>query len=323
MAAQTNNIRGYDVTIDETLCGVEILPHTRLGDCLRLICSKFVFQLEEGEEKKNKHFQIRLNTIDKMRANVLLKLFKKGLDVKDEDMFKIHIRPTMKDTHNKKNFNYVMKLSSRILGPWTERDFTDEAPEFMYDELIGVTPEMLRPFQKTLYDMVEVREKRIIDFIYDPPGNRGKGFICDYLEAHKGCYILPSIDDYKLIIQDAHNFVTSRQNKYGYENRGVKCFMLDMPKMMKFDKMRNIVTAIETIKSGRFVDYRNKSSPIVRINRPRVFVFTNEPIDMKLYSKDRYRIWVIDSEDRLIPYVEARDLVRQPGDAYDILRAGF
>jgi len=306
MTEQRANIKGYDLTIYETI-GSQSFTYLQIGEMLKLICSKFVFQLEEGESKI-RHYQIRVNTITKTRARPLLKLIFKGLDIKDSKAY-IHVSPTSSDIHKHKNFNYVMKLDGRISGPWTEKDFNEETSAYIPEPLRGLTVDKLRPFQKSLLDISKVYNDRVIDFIYDEKGNHGKGFISDYLEIYADCYILPSIDDYKLIIQDAHNYIQSRINMYGEKGRNVKAFILDMPRVMSANNMHNLIGAIETIKGGRFVDYRHKSSPIIRIEKPRVFVFTNKCIDLDLYSRDRYKVWRINDSSELVPYafVEKKD----------------
>nr|QKV51254.1 putative replication associated protein [Crucivirus sp.] len=302
---QKNECRGFDVTIWETM-GDKVFTHTKIGEVLNEIANKYAFQLEEGEEKKRRHFQIRLNTIKKTRWRQLTKLFVIALDVKGIKGH-IHIRPTSKGVHSKRNFNYVLKADTRILGPWTEHDFNEDNKQYIPIPLRGITRDKLRPFQQSLLDMTNIYDDRAIDFIYDPTGNYGKGFAADYLEIYNDCYILPSIDDYKLIIQDAHNFITSRINRFGEKGRNVKAFILDMPRVMKMDDMHNLIGAIETIKGGRFVDYRHKSSAIVRIEKPRVFVFTNKGIDLTLYSKDRFKIWRITEKLELKPYTFPTD----------------
>jgi len=279
--------------------------YVMIGEALKVIASKFVFQLEEGEEKGTRHFQVRLNTFSKTRDLALRKLFITALNL-DKDI-SLKISPTSKDVHKKRNFNYVMKLESRVAGPWTDKEFNDEEKQYIPIPLRGLTRDKLRPFQKSLLDLSNIYDDRAIDFIFDPTGNYGKGFMADYLELYNDCYILPSIDDYKLIIQDAHNFINSRINRLGEKGRNVKAFILDMPRVMKMDEMHNLIGAIETIKGGRFVDYRHKSSAIIRIEKPRVFVFTNKGIDLTLYSKDRFKIWRITEKLELVPYTFPKD----------------
>ena len=299
MTEQTNNCTGYDLTIYETVKG-KTYTYLDMGDMLKQVASKFVFQLEEGEEKK-RHFQIRMHAMKKTRASPLLKLVFKCLNITDAKAF-IFCKPTSKDVHNKKNFNYVMKAEGRIAGPWTDEFFKEHINYNIIDEFIDFKEENLRPFQKSIVDIINTKDLRKIDIIFDPDGNRGKGFIADYLEIFCDCYILPNIDDYKLIMQDAQNAVMRRIKRLGIANKNIKGFILDMPRAMEFREMKKLIYAIESIKGGRLQDYRNHSTEPIRINKPRVILFTNEPIDMTLYSKDRYAVWTIDDKDALIPF---------------------
>ena len=297
---QRANIKGYDVRIYETMQDLKF-SYFQIGEVLKLLASKFVFQLEEGESKIP-HFQIRLNLMNKMRAAPLLKLIFKSLNITDKKAF-IHISPTSLGVHKHKNFNYVMKLDGRIAGPWADTDFNNDENKFVIDELIGINESHLRPFQKSLLEMSKIKDRRCIDYIFDEKGNNGKGFFSDYMELHEGAYVLPSIDDYKLIIQDVHNVVSDRIKKYGSAKRDIKLFILDMPRIFDSNHMSNMIGAIETIKGGRVKDFRHKSSDVVVFNKPRIFIFTNKAIDTTLFSKDRYKIWRINENYELVPHV--------------------
>lgn len=298
---QKNECRGFDVTIWETM-GDKVFTHTKIGEVLNEIANKFAFQLEEGEEKKRRHFQIRLNTIKKTRWRQLTKLFVNALDVKGIKGH-IHIRPTTTGIHSKRNFNYVLKADTRIAGPWTERDFTEDEQAYIPKKFRGFTSDKLRPFQKSLFDMANIEDDRIIDIIYDPVGKMGKGFFKKFMYLFEDCHILPSIDDYKLVTQDAHNAVANRIKKHGpkSDKRNIKAFILDLPRGMEIGAMRSLSQAIETIKDGFLVDYRNKSN-ILLIDEPRIFLFTNDIVHLN-YSKDRLKTWRIDNKECLIPYI--------------------
>jgi len=299
MSEQRANIKGYDIRIYETMQNLKF-SYFQIGEMLKLLAVKFVFQLEEGESKIP-HFQIRLNLINKMRSAPLLKLIFKSLSITDHKAY-IHISPTSGDVHKHKNFNYVMKLDGRIAGPWADTDFNNEEKKFIIDELKDVTFDNLRPFQKSLLLMSRIKDRRCIDIIFDPPGNKGKGFFGDYMRLHENVCILPSIDDYKLIIQHTHCVLSARIKKYGSDKRDIPLFILDMPKVFDPSHMTSLMGAIETIKGGVVCDYRHKSSEEIVFNKPRIFVFTNKPIDLTLFSKDRYKIWMINDNYELVTH---------------------
>lgn len=296
---QVSTTLGFDLTIYETVKG-KTYTHLDIGEMLKQVANKFVFQLEEGEEKK-KHFQIRLRTIKRTRDMALLKLVFASLNITDAKAF-IFCRPTITEEFKKGSFNYVMKAEGRIAGPWTDKDFAEDAYVWIPTALRGITPEQLRPFQRSLLEMSLIPHDRTIDIIYDPKGNNGKGFLKRWLHLNKDCHPLPSVDDYKLITQDAHNAVSARIKKYGVksDNRNIKAFILDLPRAMKLENMNNLICAIETVKDGYYVDYRNRSS-FVYIDPPRVFIFTNTIVDLD-YSKDRFKTWRIDEHEALIPF---------------------
>lgn len=296
---QRSAIKGYDITIYETVKDLTF-SYIQIGEMLKLLGSKFVFQLEEGENKI-RHFQIRINLINRMRAAPLLKLIFNSLNITDKKSY-IYISPTSTGIHQHKNFNYVMKLDGRIDGPWSNTDFNNEESKFIIDELKDVKSENLRPFQKSLLEMSKIKDRRSIDIIFDPNGNNGKGFFGDYMRLHENVCILPSIDDYKLIIQHTHCVLAARIKKYGIDKRDIPLFILDMPRVFDPSHMYNLMGAIETIKGGVVCDYRHKSSEEIIFNKPRIFVFTNKPIDLTLFSKDRYKIWRINENYELIKH---------------------
>ena len=297
---QTVDCKGYDVTIWETM-GDKVFTYSQIGKVLNEIANKFAFQLEEGEETKRRHFQIRLNAIKKTRWRPLTKLFINALDVKGIKGH-IHIKPTSAGIHSKRNFNYVLKADTRIAGPWTEQDFTEDEAKWIPTKYRNFNPENLKPFQKSLIEMSKIYDDRVIDVIYDPLGNVGKGFIKKFMYLFEDSHILPSIDDYKLVNQDANNAVANRIKKYGpmSDKRNIKSFVLDLPRGMEIGAMRSLCQAIETIKDGWLVDWRNKSNTLL-IDEPRIFIFTNDIVHLN-YTKDRLKTWRIDNKACLIPY---------------------
>lgn len=107
-------ITGYDLTVKASLYA----DHIDLGNKLKQIANKFVFQLEKGEVSGYEHYQVRLRLIKKKRPNEAYIQF--------ADLIKgAHWSPTCKSVHQAKTFNYVMKADTRLEGPWTEADFAD------------------------------------------------------------------------------------------------------------------------------------------------------------------------------------------------------
>jgi len=306
-------IVGFDLTIEQTPRkeGGKELRADELGKALKMICKKFVFQLEEGTEKKIKHYQVRCLFISKTTQANALKLFIKAINSPDHKDYTT-IRPTCTATYNARSFSYVMKLDGRIGETYTDSNFGGEPEEYEHipRELENIKESSLYPFQIDILKMARTYDYRTIDFIIDPIGNNGKSIICDFLEIYENCHIIPCVNDYKLIVQDAGSFALGLKKIYGdgkeSKCRNIKAFLCDMPRGINEYDTRNIISALETVKSGRLAEYRYQSR-IHRINAPRVFVFCNTCPDLSFLSKDRYNLWII-KDKHLKVYIPPLDL---------------
>ena len=125
---------------------------------------------------------------------------------------------------------------------------------------------------------------RIIDLIYDINGNNGKSIFSEYLE-YQG--IAEEVPPFRLM-DDIFQWVASRPIK--------ECYLFDMPRGMKKDKLADFYAGIEVIKNGVAYDKRYNAKKI-RFNRPRVFVFTNTLPAFNLMSKDRWKVWTFYNND--------------------------
>jgi hypothetical protein len=135
----------------------------------------------------------------------------------------------------------------------------------------------------TAFDM------RKIDLIYDPNGNIGKSLFSEYLEYNG---LAEEIPPFRLM-DDIFQWVCSRPIK--------KCYIVDMPRGMKKDKLGDFYSGIEIIKNGVAYDKRYNAKKI-RFDRPRIFVFTNMLPEFSLMSKDRWNVWIVDEEFKMVKY---------------------
>lgn len=250
-----------------------------LIDTLNGIAKHYVFQLEVGDSGY-KHYQGRISLIKKRRKkekHILLKLFK--------DKPPNYLEPTCNPEHLKGDAFYCMKEDTRHDGPWSDKD-----------EVIPLTTQMkifnsftLRPYQSTLKEMCLTFDMRKIDLIYDPNGNIGKSLFSEYLEYNN---LAEEIPPFRLM-DDIFQWVCSRPVK--------KCYIVDMPRGMKKDKLGDFYSGIEIIKNGVAYDKRYNAKKI-RFDRPRIFVFTNMLPEFSLMSKDRWNVWLVDDDFNLIEY---------------------
>jgi hypothetical protein len=139
--------------------------------------------------------------------------------------------------------------------------------------------------------MASTFDMRKIDLIFDPVGNIGKSIFSEYLEY---CGIAEEIPAFRLM-DDIFQWVASRPIK--------KCYIVDMPRGMKKDKLGDFYSGIEVIKNGVAFDKRYGATKI-RFDRPRVFVFTNALPEFSLMSKDRWNVWTVLENYEMVRFSE-------------------
>lgn len=242
-------------------------------DNLRLICKKWGFQLEEGKSGY-KHWQGRISLRKKKSLSSLISLFKSYPQWEG-----VHFSPTA--NANTKNFNYVFKDDTRIAGPWCDTDEEDIVPT---KQMIMFNSWELYPYQAKLEKLASEFCLRSIDFIYDQDGNIGKSLFSEYMEGKK---LAEEVPPFRLM-DDIFQWVASRPIK--------PCYIFDMPRGMKKDKLADFYSGIEIIKNGVAFDKRYAAKKI-RFDRPRIFIFSNTLPMFNLMSKDRWKVWTIYNKD--------------------------
>lgn len=254
--------------------------HEDVIKTLKGVAKKYVFQLEQGDNGY-RHYQGRISLIKKRRKrekHLLLKLFK--------DKPPNYIEPTTSEEFRIGSSFYVMKADTRESGPWAD---TDPEPPTLTKQLEGFVKKDMYPYQKALYDLATLFDERKIDLLYDRYGNIGKSMLCEYME-YQG--IAEEIPPFRMM-DDIFQWVCSRPIK--------PCYIIDMPRGMKKDKLADLYSGIEVVKNGVAYDKRYTAKKI-RFNRPRIFVFTNSLPEFKLMSRDRWNVWEINESKELQAY---------------------
>jgi len=276
-------LASWDIRYNENTFANE----NELIDTLKGVAKKYVFQLEEGDSGY-KHYQGRISLIKRRRfseKHLLLKLFK--------DKPPNYLSPTVDEEFRSGEAFYMLKEDTRIAGPWTDKD-----------EVVPLTAQMkifneftLRPYQASLKEMALHFDMRKIDLIYDPNGNIGKSLFSEYLEYNG---LAEEIPPFRLM-DDIFQWVCSRPIK--------KCYIVDMPRGMKKDKLGDFYSGIEIIKNGVAYDKRYNAKKI-RFDRPRIFVFTNCLPEWSLMSADRWNVWKVNESYQLEAYMTTPEIVK-------------
>ena len=273
-------------------------------------CKTFNFQVEEGKQiKENEetgyiHYQGRFILKDKIIKNTLIKLWNHELPKCG------WIEPTKLSTFNKENFDYVTKEETRLYGPYSDENYLHHPdldmkilnkPKFLPYHMLNINYDNLYPYQKSIIESgkLENRNPRVIDVIYDNIGNRGKSTIADYIDIYKLGYAMPIITDYNLLVASTCNMFIDNPKQKGIHDP--KLLLFDMPRCLKKENINGLIAAFEQIKNGQLYDARHCLKRW-RIERPRIWLFTNSIIDKSMLSSDRWNIWIINDDNELRPY---------------------
>jgi len=289
----------FDITIHDG--HVHYTSHLELIPVLNSIAKKWVFQKEKGDATQREHWQVRLSLHKPKRCSELLSQIVPKCPG--------HWSLTSSTVHDSARvFNYCMKVDTRIDGPWTEQDTPPDPPPrtVMVNAMDNhFQQNALYPYQKYIYDECLVYNCRIIDVILDRTGHIGKSAFAEWLEYVGRAVEVPPIRD----MQDLVAFVMDQPTSTAY--------LVDMPRGMKKDKMAEFYAGIESIKNGFLYDKRYKGRK-KRIERPRIFLFTNTLPVMDLLSRDRWKVWDIqDVNEPLTPMVDGRAVSQFPDEDCD------
>jgi len=265
---------------------------SELIDTLKTDCKKFGFQLEECPESKKLHYQGRLSLRKKEKTPAIVANLFKGTCLEGS-----HFSITSKNAVDKGVYDYVTKNQSRVDGPWTDKT---EPPKVLTRQLKEFMTFETYPWQKDLIKICTTYDPRTIHMIYDQVGNNGKSSISEYLEYKNYAYELPPYNS----MEDIMNWVCGIQ-----EDLKPPAYLVDMPRGMKKDKLGQFYSGLESLKNGVAYDKRYHPKKI-RFDRPQIIVFSNMLPDFELLSKDRWKIYVINKEFKLLDHTE--HLMKRP-----------
>lgn len=239
---------------------------------LRILCKAFVFQCERCPTTGRPHFQGRIKCKNRLRLNQVVEFFQNNITRA------CRISATAKE--NSKNFFYVTKDETRVIGPWKDTD--NEGKEIPWQ--LAMFPNDL-DWQAQIKQMISVRELRFINCVILTQGAEGKTICCQKLVWEKLAEYLPYSDNHKDLLQACHDVG---------EQLGIDppAYIFDLPRALRKDKMRPFFSAIEDIKSGWSFDLRYGYRRNLR-GQPNVWVFTNKWPNIKYLSTDRWKFWKI------------------------------
>lgn len=246
---------------------------------MRSHCKAFTYQLERGDTTGYEHYQGRLSLYKKIRANNAPDLFPDT---------GIHISPTSNNARKGAPF-YVLKEQTRLEGPWTEKSFDEPrvASNRLRDSGILENP---YPWQKELKERLEVENHRTVHMVVDHRGNHGKSIFVEWLEYLGLTIELPGFNSSEDFLQAAMCLPE------------LKVYLVDLPRAMPKKHLNGLFTAIEKLKNGYMCDKRYSFKWKRLQHSPSICVFTNKKPKLKYLSKDRWRVFTITQDHRLVDY---------------------
>lgn len=256
-------LQRFDFTLPAERCTPE-----QLQDILIQWCSKYVFQLEKSDTGYA-HYQGRVSLIKAKSLAALINTWK-------EIIPGVHVSPTCNAT---KDFLYAMKADTRIDGPWS-----NEKPVAVMTRQLKKFMELgLRPWMEKCEDIARREDDRFITVVIDKIGNSGKSIFSEYLVYKDLALELPYMSTMEDIMQAC--MCLPKQ----------KCYLIDMPRGLKKEKLSSFYAGLECLKNGMMYDKRY-CFKMRRIDRPQIIVFTNTEPDWSLLSADRWDPYVMTTD---------------------------
>lgn len=234
-------------------------------------CKKWAFQIECGKVTGKFHIQARLsckegNTTEKAMLSKLSMLISPGDSV--------YLKPTA--SQNMGNMFYVVKVDTRVAGPFTDKDRAGYVQKRFRDPV-------LRPWQQSLLERIEKSQgnDREILMVVDKGGNVGKSFFKGYMES-KGAVIIPST------MKDGNDMVRCLMAQVVEGDERVHTVLLDVPRATSQGHWWGLARGLETMKSGFLHDERYNYKKCV-IEPPVIVCFMNDTPPEGCMSKDIFK----------------------------------
>lgn len=265
----------YDETDEAYHTGILFIRNTLMAEC-----KKYCFQLEKGEKTGRYHLQGRFSLKEKLTMNATL------LMLNEVGWRDYHLSVTSNE--NRKNMFYVMKQKTRVDGPYKDDDI--KIPR----EVLKM--KVLRPWQDKFKRLMETYDERGIHCLIDPRGNIGKSMFVKYMCVLHKAGMMPFCESFRDVMRIA----------YDIGERSV--YMIDLPRSTTAKETFQMMKAIEILKNGYCFDDRNRFRERHSDN-VNVAVFSNFEPNLSQLTVDRWHLWAVDDNMRLVKYKNRLDYV--------------
>lgn len=270
---------------------------------MRKLFKHYTFQLEiapDAQDRIGYHWQGRGSLYKKKRKSELLVLINQL-----EELRGMEVSPTVTDNITGDSFYFLKEDTKAVehidVGPHSDKDKEIYIPR-QYRGLL----EKVYPWQETILASRFDFNFRKVDVVIDPGGNSGKSTVASLARLHFGCLDLPMVSDHKELIQVVADILIAKQER----DPGI--VFIDCPRSLDQKRLGPYMIAVEQIKKGYVCDTRY-SFREWDFDSPRVWLFVNHHIDMDALSADRYNLWGIDQQLKILkPYVFVAPIFNPP-----------
>jgi len=145
----------------------------------------------------------------------------------------------------------------------------------------------LRDWQTVLLARIQQEDDRKIIMVHDDVGNSGKSIFSEFLEYKKLALGLPPLRNMGDLMQFA----------FGFTNQ--KCYLINMPRAIKKDKLSDFYSGIECLKNGVVWDKRYAAKKR-RMDRPQIVVFTNIAPKWEFMPADRWEVYEMQADHSML-----------------------
>lgn len=264
------------------------LPQAVMAAFLEKWGKRWCFQLERGEDKGKLHFQCRVELQKKARAGTVASRIRGWLELRGCDPAEdVHVRPEHDAAAHE---FYCMKEDTRVAGPWADR------PIYRGGDLTVM--EKPFPWQQTVMDSISGdADDRTINWIVQPEGCIGKSKLCKFLRYNKKAARVP--------------LGTATQLKTFVIALGPwPAYLVDLPRVRgSQESQKDLFSALEEIKNGDITSAMYGKVQEMMMMPPHVWIFSNEEPNRAFASADRWRVWAIDEDRRLVRHRAPEEVV--------------
>ena len=231
---------------------------------------------EDEEDDGYVHWQGRISLMKKKRLQELRALLYEN----EMHLARAHFTPTSNNTTVTGNLFYVMKLDTRIDGPWSNKDEKEIEPP----RQLKIIKE-LYPFQQEIIDRCKFDwSPRTVECIIDPVGGKGKSILALYCSVHKIGRQIPPFNNYLDIMACIMDMPIA------------KSYFIDFPRSLSKKNLNEFYSGIESIKNGYCFDKRYHFKEKY-FDSPTIYITMNQQPDKSLLSRDRWRLWKLENNE--------------------------